>query len=123
MLGFFRKKTTLNELLPREERVAINEDVYIKRIGQTTLRSNQGNISEGGLYVYIPNHDLERGKKVEIVLVSKKGALRQMNRMMGIVIRSDEAGVAMVTYKKHDMNSQVNLRHEERMLQKEFGEF
>ncbi len=123
MLGLFRKKTLRNSFFPREERTDINDDVYIKRIGQATLRSRRGNISDGGLYVIIPEHDLERGKKVEIVLVSKNGSVRRMSRMMGIVIRTDEAGAAMVTYKKQDMNSQPSLQREEQLLQQEFGEF
>ena len=123
MLGLFRKKTLRNSFFPREERTDINEDVYIKRIGQTTLRSRRGNISEGGLYVLIPEHDLERGKKVEIVLVSKNGSVRRMSRLMGIIIRTDDSGAAMVTYKKQDMNSQPNLQREEHLLQQEFGEF
>ena len=123
MLGLFRKKTLRNSFFPREERTDINEDVYIKRIGQTTLRSRRGNISEGGLYVLIPEHDLERGKKVVIVLVSKNGSVRRMSRLMGIIIRTDDSGAAMVTYKKQDMNSQPNLQREEHLLQQEFGEF
>ena len=72
--------------------------------------------------VYIPDHNLERGKKVEIVLVSKNGSLRRISRMMGIVIRIDPQGAAMVTYIKDNMNSQQELLSEEQLLKQEFGE-
>jgi len=94
----------------------------VKRIGKTTLKARQGNISEDGLYVQIPEHDLECGKKVEIVLVSKNGSLRRITRLMGIIIRTDEKGIAMVTYKKDNMNSQQSLLTEEQTLKQEFGE-
>jgi len=122
MLGIFRKKPLRSSFFPRGERTDIDGDVYVKRIGRTTLRASQGNISEGGLYVQIPEHDLERGKKVEVVLVSKTGSLRRISRLMGIIIRTDEQGVAMVTYKKDNMNSQQNLLTEEHLLKQEFGE-
>lgn len=122
MLGIFRKKTLRSSFFPRDERAEITGDVYVKRNGFSTLKANQGNMSEGGLYVQIPEHDLERGKKVEIVLVSKNGSLRRISRLMGIVIRTDEQGAAMVTYKKEDMNSQQRLLTEEQLLKKEFGD-
>lgn len=122
MLGIFRKKPSLrSSLFPREERTIIDGDVYVKRSGLTTLRASQGNISQGGLYLQIPEHDLERGKKVEIVLVSKNGSLRRISRMMGIIIRIDQQGAAMVTYIKDDMNSQQELLSEEQLLKQEFG--
>jgi len=122
MLGIFRKKTLRASFFPRKERTNIDGDVYVKRSGQSTLRANHGNISQGGLYVQIPEHDLERGKKVEIVLVSKNGSLRRISRMMGIVIRVDQQGAAMVTYIKDNMNSQQELQSEEKLLKQEFGE-
>ena len=122
MLGIFRKKSLRSSVFPRDERTGFDGDVYVKRIGKATLRASKGNISEGGLYVQIPEHDLECGKKVEIVLVSKNGSLRRISRLMGIIIRSNEQGAAMVTYKKDNMNSQQNLLTEEHLLKKEFGE-
>jgi hypothetical protein len=123
MLGIFRKKPPLRaSFFPREERTIIEGDVYVKRTGLSTLRANQGNISQGGLYLHIPDHNLERGKKVEIVLVSKNGSLRRISRMMGIVIRIDPQGAAMVTYIKDNMNSQQELLSEEQLLKQEFGE-
>ena len=80
------------------------------------------NITVGGLYILIPEHDLERGKKVEIVLVSKQGSVRRISRLMGIVIRTEAIGVAMVTYKKDSMNSEQSLETEENLLKQEFGE-
>jgi len=122
MLGIFRKKSLRTSFFPREDRASIDGDVFIKRTGLSTLRASHGNISEGGLYIEIPNHDLERGKKVEIVLVSKNGSVRRISRLMGIVIRTEDMGAAMVTYKKADMNSKQSLRTEESLLQQEFGE-
>jgi len=122
MLGLFRKKPLRTSFFPRDERTNIDGDVYIKRIGLSTLRASLGNISDGGLYVQIPGHDLERGKKVEIVLVGKNGTVRKISRLMGIVIRSEEKGVAMVTYKKDSMNSKQDLASEENQLKQEFGE-
>lgn len=123
MLGIFRKKPPLrSSFFPREERTIIDGDVYVKRTGETTLRASQGNISQGGLYLQIPEHNLERGKKVEIVVVSKNGSLRRISRMMGIIIRIDPQGAAMVTYIKDNMNSQKELQSEEQLLKQEFGE-
>lgn len=121
MLGLFRKKPLRTSFFPREERTIIDGDVYVKRSGKSTLRANQGNVSQGGLYLLIPEHDLERGKKVEIVLVSKTGSLRRISRMMGIIIRIDPQGAAMVTYVKDHMNSKQELLSEEQLLKKEFG--
>ncbi|MEJ2115304.1 MAG: hypothetical protein P8X88_04485 [Gammaproteobacteria bacterium] len=121
MLGIFRKKPLRSSFFPRGVRTDIEGDIYVKRTGLSTLRVNEGNISEGGLYIQASEHDLERGKKVELILVSKKGSLRRISRMMGIVIRTDEQGVAMVTYKKDNMNSQQKLLAEEKLLKQEFG--
>lgn len=122
MLGIFRKKSLRTSFFPREDRTTINGDVYIKRTGHSTLRARQGNISEGGLYIQIPQHDLERGKKVEIVMVSRNGSVRRISRLMGIIIRTNEMGAAMVTYKKESMNSKQSLKTEESLLKQEFGE-
>ncbi len=122
MLGIFRKKTLRSSFFPRDDRAELKGDVYVKRNGFTTLKASRGNMSEGGLYVFIPEHDLERGKKVEIVLVSKNGSLRRISRLMGIIIRTDEQGAAMVTYKKENMNSHQSLLTEEQLLKQEFGD-
>ena len=111
-----------SSFFPRAERAPLEGDVYIKRIGQITLHANEGNISAGGLYVMIPGHDLERGKRVEIVIVTKQGSLRRMVRMMGIVIRIDDEGAAMVTYKREQLNSHSEVQHEERILREEFDQ-
>jgi len=122
MLGIFRKKPTRTSYYPRVERMDIDGDVYVKRVGLPTLRAKGGNISDGGLYIDIPDHELDRGKKVELVLVNKKGSLRRISRLMGIVIRTDEQGIALVTYKKDNMNTQRSLLTEEQLLKQEFGE-
>jgi len=106
-------------LLPRPT-TKIEGQVYIKRLSKSTVRGNRGNISDGGIYVEIPNHDLEKGRKVEIVLVTNRGTIKRYSRMMGIVIRTDEKGAAMVTHKKEDLNSAQDLQREETMLKHEF---
>ncbi len=122
MLGLFRKKPLRASVFPRSERVKITGDIYVKRPGFPTLRAREGDISEGGLYLHLPEHELERGKKVELVIVSKNGSLRRISRMMGIVLRADKQGVAMVTYKKEGMNTQQHLITEEQSLKHEFGD-
>ncbi len=84
---------------PRSKREPIDGEVIIKRPGKPTLKSKQGNVSEGGLFVNLPNHDLQKGRRVEVIMVRENGTIRDMQRMTGIVIRLDEEGVAMVTYK------------------------
>ena len=123
MLGIFRKSKLRTAFFPRNERTKIEGQVYIKRLSKSTVRGNRGNISDGGIYVEIPNHDLEKGRKVEIVLVTNRGTIKRISRMMGIVIRTDEKGAAMVTYKKEDLNSAQDLQREETMLKHEFEDF
>ena len=83
---------------PRSPRIDIDGEVIIKRPGKPALKSKQGNVSEGGLYVKLPEHDLQKGRRVEVILVSENGTVRDMQRFSGIVIRIDDQGVAMVTY-------------------------
>ncbi len=103
MLGIFSKKTIRSCPFPRYSREEIDCDVYIKRVGKESLRAIRGNISEGGLYIEVEDHDLEKGKKVEIVLEKKQGTVSHISRMMGIIIRIEGNGIALVTYKKEDL--------------------
>ena len=84
---------------PRSPREPLDGEVIIKRPGKPTLKSKQGNFSDGGLFVKLPSHDLQKGRRVEVIMVRENGTIRDMQRMSGIVIRIDEEGVAMVTYK------------------------
>lgn len=84
---------------PRSPREPLDGEVIIKRPGKPTLKSKQGNFSDGGLFVKLPSHDLQKGRRVEVIRVRENGTIRDMQRMSGIVIRIDEEGVAMVTYK------------------------
>ncbi len=84
---------------PRSPRQPIDGEVIIKRPGKPVLKSKQGNVSEGGLYVNLPQHDLQKGRRVEVILVRENGTIRDMQRMSGIVIRLDPEGVALVTYR------------------------
>ncbi len=106
MFGIFRKpkKSKLREsFYPRNDRQNLEGEVYIKRSGHPALRGNKGNISDGGLYVELLNHNLGKGCKVEIILVSQFGSVKRMARMKGIVVRTDQIGAAFVTYKKTDL--------------------
>ena len=93
---------------PRSPRVPIEGEVLIKRPGKPTLKSKQGNVSEGGLYVKLIGHDLQKGKRVEVIMVRENGTVRDMQRMSGIVIRLENDGVAMVTYKAEDLRKENN---------------
>tara|TARA_R110002096_G_scaffold109088_16_gene238836 strand:+ start:1099 stop:1440 length:342 start_codon:yes stop_codon:yes gene_type:complete len=84
---------------PRSPREPIDGEVIIKRPGKPTLKTRHGNVSEGGLFVNLPGHDLQKGRRVEVIVVRENGTIRDMQRMTGIVIRVDEEGVALVTYK------------------------
>ncbi len=102
---------------PRSPREPLDGEVIIKRPGKPTLKSKQGNFSDGGLFVKLPNHDLQKGRRVEVIMVRENGTIRDMQRMSGIVIRIDEEGVAMVTYKADQLRrgdaddiSPVNIR-------------
>ncbi len=109
MLGIFRKSKLRSSFYPREERRAIEGEVYIKRPGRELLLATTGNISANGLYVEIFNHDLDKGRKVEIILVKQNGSVKKITKMMGIVVRADQNGAAMVTYKRQDVGSLEEL--------------
>ena len=88
---------------PRSARYPLDGEVIIKRPGKPALKSKQGNISDGGLFVQLADHDLQKGRRVEVILVRENGTVRDMQRMSGIVIRLDADGVALVTYKSEDL--------------------
>jgi len=122
MLGIFRKSKLHTSLFPRNDRTEIEGEVYIKRLGKPTLRGTRGNICAGGLFVKIFNNDLEKGGKVEIILATQIGSIKRISRMMGIVIRTDESGAALVTYKKEDLKTTQEVHQAEMMLKQELGE-
>lgn len=93
---------------PRSPRVPINGEVIIKRPGKPTLKSKQGNVSDGGIFIELAQHDLQKGRRVEVILVRENGTVRDMQRMSGIVIRIDAEGVAMVTYTADQLRRNEN---------------
>lgn len=93
---------------PRSPREPLDGEVIIKRPGKPALKSKQGNVSEGGLFVELPEHDLQKGRRVEVILVRENGTVRDMQRMSGIVIRIDADGVAMVTYRADQLRRNDN---------------
>ena len=88
---------------PRSPRIPIGGEVIIKRPGKPTIKSKVGNVSDGGLFINIKEHDLQKGRRVEVIMVTENGTVRDMQRMTGIVIRIDADGVALVTYKSEDL--------------------
>ena len=92
---------------PRTARRPIDGEVLIKRPGKPTLKSREGNISDGGLFVELTDHDLQKGRRVDVIVVGENGSVRDMRRLTGVVIRIDENGVAMVTYKPGELKKRV----------------
>lgn len=84
------------------------EEVLIKRPGKSTLKAREGNISEGGLFLKLSDHDLQKGRRVDVIVVREDGSVRDMLRMSGIVIRIDTDGVALVTYKSGELKRQLS---------------
>lgn len=121
MLGIFRKSKLRTAFYQRDKRAEIDGEVYIKRPGREILRSSTGNISPNGLYVELFNHDLEKGKKVEIIVVKPIGSVKKITRMRGIVIRTDDNGAAMVTYRQKDLTSISELELNEMGLKQDLS--
>ncbi len=93
---------------PRSPRRPLEGEVLIKRPGKTTLKSRKGNISEGGIFINLDGHDLQKGRRVEVIVVRESGSVRDMQRMNGIVIRIDPDGVALVTYKSGELKRSLD---------------
>ena len=94
---------------PRNTRNSLTGEVLIKRKGKPTLKANKGNVSDGGLYLELLDHDLQKGKRVELIFVTGNEVIRDMDRMTGVVIRIDDQGVAMVTYKPTELRRDAAL--------------
>jgi hypothetical protein len=93
---------------PRSPRRPLEGEVLIKRPGKPTLKTREGNISDGGLYLNLQDHDLQKGRRVDVIVVRESGSVRDMQRMTGIVIRIDTNGVALVTYKSGELKRQLS---------------
>ena len=98
---------------PRSPRRPLDGEVLIKRPGKPTLKSREGNISDGGLFVAIQDHDLQKGRRVDVIVVRESGSVRDMQRLTGIVIRIDPDGVALVTYKAGQLKRQLDEADEQ----------
>lgn len=96
-----------NVQYPRSPRRQLDGEVIIKRPGKPTLKARQGNISDGGLFLELKDHDLQKGRRVDVIIVRENGTVRDMQRMTGIVIRIDPDGVALVTYKSGELKRQL----------------
>lgn len=93
---------------PRSQRRPLDGEVLIKRPGKPTLKARVGNVSDGGLFLNLQNHDLQKGRRVDVIIVRENGSVRDMQRMSGIVIRIDPVGVALVTYKSGELKRQLS---------------
>ena len=92
---------------PRNPRQSLDGEVLIKRPGKPTLKSRVGNISDGGLYLELSEHDLQKGRRVDVIVVRESGTVRDMQRLSGIVIRMDAKGVAFVTYSPGKLKNSI----------------
>ena len=101
---------------PRSPRRPIDGEVLIKRPGKPTLKAREGNISDGGLFLSISDHDLQKGRRVDVIIVRENGTVRDMQRMSGIVIRIDPDGVALVTYKSGELKRQLSAQDSEALV-------
>ena len=97
-----------NVQYPRSPRRPLDGEVIIKRPGKPALKARQGNISDGGLFLQLDDHDLQKGRRVDVIIVRENGTVRDMQRMTGIVIRIDPTGVALVTYKSGELKRQMS---------------
>ena len=102
-----------NVQFPRSPRRPLDGEVIIKRPGKPTLKSRQGNISDSGLFLNLEDHDLQKGRRVDVIIVRENGTVRDMQRMTGIVIRIDPDGVALVTYKSGELKRQLSAQESE----------
>ena len=94
---------------PREPREDLNGEVIVRRPGKTTYRSKAGNISEGGVFIELAEHDLQKGRKAELVVVRNNQDIHTMQHMSGIVIRVEERGVAFVTYNRKELKDKHEI--------------
>lgn len=92
-----------NPEYPRNPRFPFEGEVLIKRKDKPTLKAFTGNVSDGGLYVELKDHDLQKGRRVEVIFVTGTEVIRDMDRMTGVVIRIDDHGAALVTYKAAEL--------------------
>ena len=83
---------------PRVPRKPLEGAVLIKRPGKETIKCKKGNISDIGIYLELKNHDLQKGRRVDVIFVSDEGSVKDINRMHGIVLRIDSDGVALMVY-------------------------
>ena len=93
---------------PRSPRRPLDGEVLIKRPGKPTLKAREGNISDGGLFLALQDHDLQKGRRVDVIVVRESGSVRDMQRLTGIVIRIDPDGVALVTYQAGQLKRQLS---------------
>ncbi|MEM8843796.1 MAG: PilZ domain-containing protein [Pseudomonadota bacterium] len=94
---------------PRAPRKPIEGCVLIKRAGKQTLKCSKGNVSEMGLYLEIQSHDLQKGRRVEVIFVNEEGSVKELNRMSGIVLRVDSEGVALMFYHPNELRKSIEF--------------
>lgn len=92
---------------PRVPREPLKGAVLIKRPGKETIKCKKGNISDIGIYIELKNHDLQKGRRVDVIFVSDEGSVKDINRMHGIVLRIDPEGVALMVYHPRELRSYI----------------
>ena len=92
---------------PRVPRKPFDGAVLIKRPGKETIKCRKGNVSDIGLYLEIKDHDLQKGRRVDVIFVSEEGSIKDINRMSGIVLRVDTEGVALMIYQPKELRKLI----------------
>ena len=92
---------------PRVPRKPIKGSVLIKRPGKETIKCVKGNVSDMGLYLELKNHDLQKGRRVDVIFVGEEGSVRDINHMSGIVLRIDSEGVALMVYRPKELRKLI----------------
>ena len=59
------------------------------------------------------DHDLQKGRRVDVIVVRESGSVRDMQRLTGIVIRIDPDGVALVTYNAGQLKRKLSEADEQ----------
>ena len=93
---------------PRVPRKPFDGVVLIKRPGKETIKCRKGNVSDIGLFLELKHHDLQKGRRVDVIFVSEEGSVKDMNRMNGIVLRVDPEGVAFMIYQPKELRKVIN---------------
>ena len=93
---------------PRVPRKPFDGAILIKRPDKATIKCRKGNVSDIGLFLELKHHDLQKGRRVDVIFVSEEGSIKDISRMNGIVLRVDPKGVALMIYQPKELRKSVN---------------